>query len=111
MWKGLSPQAQTPANGRHRYQDAVRTHHPLTIQAISTGEGAGSCSKHICRISSQYRTSWPKKVGRVRFHMCGSPLLHRALTSYVGSGELEPHFETLRGIYRPKCEALVDSLC
>ena len=42
--------------------------------------------------------------------MSGSPLLHRALTSYVGSGELEPHFETLRGSYRSKCEALVDSL-
>ena len=50
-----------------------------------------------------------ESVGRVRFDMGGSPLLHRALAHYVGNGELEPHVETLRGIYRRKCETLVAS--
>ena len=42
--------------------------------------------------------------------MGGSPLLHRALSLYVGSGELEPHVDMLRGIYRRKSETLANSL-
>ena len=90
---------------------------PPSLYAIADGHGViqvGSFSKVI---ATGLRVGWIQarlpvieSVGRVRFDMGGSPLLHRALALYVGNGELEPHVDTLRAIYRRKCEALVDSL-
>ena len=90
---------------------------PPSLYAVADGHGViqvGSFSKVI---ATGLRVGWIQarlpvieSVGRVRFDMGGSPLLHRALAHYVGNGELEPHVDTLRGIYRRKCETLVASL-
>ena len=90
---------------------------PPSLYAVADGHGViqvGSFSKVI---ATGLRVGWIQarlpvieSVGRVRFDMGGSPLLHRALADYVGNGELEPHVEILRGIYRRKCETLVATL-
>ena len=90
---------------------------PPSLYAVADGHGViqvGSFSKII---ATGLRVGWIQarlpvieSVGRMRFDMGGSPLLHRALAHYVGSGEVEPHVDMLRGIYRRKCEALVSTL-
>ena len=90
---------------------------PPSLYAIADGHGViqvGSFSKVI---ATGLRVGWIQarlpvieSVGRVRFDMGGSPLLHRALSLYVGSGELEPHVDMLRDIYRRKSETLANSL-
>ncbi len=90
---------------------------PPSLYAVADGHGViqvGSFSKII---ATGLRVGWVQarlpvieSLGRVRFDMGGSPLLHRALAHYAGSGDLETHVDGLRGIYRRKCAALVASL-
>ena len=90
---------------------------PPSLYAVADGHGViqvGSFSKII---ATGLRVGWVQarlpvieSLGRVRFDMGGSPLLHRALAHYAGSGDLETHVDMLRGIYRRKCATLVSSL-
>jgi 2-aminoadipate transaminase len=90
---------------------------PPPLYAIADGHGViqvGSFSKII---ATGLRVGWIQarlpvieSVARVRFDMGGSPLVHRALAQYVDSGELEPHADQVRALYRQKCETLVASL-
>ena len=90
---------------------------PPSLYAVADGHGViqvGSFSKII---ATGLRVGWIQarlpvieSLGRVRFDMGGSPLLHRALAHYAGSGDLESHVDMLRGIYRRKCATLVSSL-
>jgi len=90
---------------------------PPSLYAVADGHGViqiGSFSKII---ATGLRVGWIQaklpiieSVARVRFDMGGSPLLHRALAHYVGSGELEPHADEVRELYQQKCKALAESL-
>lgn len=90
---------------------------PPSLYAVADGHGViqvGSFSKII---ATGLRVGWIQarlpvieSVGRVRFDMGGSPLLHRALAMYVGNGDVEPHVNALREIYRRKCDALTATL-
>ena len=90
---------------------------PPSLYAVADGHGVVQVGSFSKIIATGLRVGWVQarlpvieSLGRVRFDMGGSPLLHRALAHYVGSGDLEPHVDTLRGIYRRKCETLVSSL-
>ena len=56
------------------------------------------------------RQEYIEAMARVRFDMGNSPLFHRALADYIGSGKLDAHVEKMRPIYAEKCEILTESL-
>ncbi|MCH9011116.1 MAG: PLP-dependent aminotransferase family protein [Chloroflexi bacterium] len=90
---------------------------PPSIYSMAEGQGVmrlGSLSKNI---ATGLRVGWVQALpayidalSRVRFDMGNSPLVHRALADYIGSGKLDAHIEKMRPIYAEKCEILVESL-
>ena len=90
---------------------------PTSIFGMAGGHGVlrlGSISKTIAtglRVGwVEARQEYIEAMSRVGFDMGNSPLVHRALADYIGSGKLDAHIEKMRPIYAEKCEILVESL-
>ena len=88
-----------------------------SLYSIAGGEGvlrAGTFSKTIAtglRVGwLQGRTDFVAACDQMRFDMGGSPLVHRMLAEYVGSGRWEEHVVAMRRLYAEKCAALGDAI-
>ena len=90
---------------------------PLSLYSMANGHGVlrlGTLSKTIAtglRVGwVQARPDFIEALQTVRFDMGNSPLFHRALAEYVGSGKLDAHVDRMRPIYAEKCDVLCESL-
>lgn len=88
-----------------------------SLYALAGGEGvlrAGSFSKTIAtglRVGwLQGRADFVAACNHMRFDMGGSPLLQRALATFISSGRWEEHTAEMRELYAAKCAALSEAL-
>ena len=89
----------------------------IDLQALRAFAEVLRCGSFSKVIATGLRVGWVQAqpglieaLSRVRFDMGGSPLVHRALAEYVGSGKVEPHAAHMRSLYAEKCAALAASL-
>ncbi|PZC50893.1 MAG: 2-aminoadipate transaminase [Chloroflexi bacterium] len=90
---------------------------PPSLYGLANGQGilkVGTFSKPIAtglRIGwIQGREDFIDALGRVKYDMGNSPVLLRALGEYLEKKLLDKHLETMRPLYKDKCEALCESL-
>jgi 2-aminoadipate transaminase len=90
---------------------------PPSLYGLANGQGmlkVGTFSKPIAtglRIGwVQGREDFIDALGRVKYDMGNSPVLLRALGEYLEKKLLDKHLETMRPLYKAKCEALCESL-
>jgi 2-aminoadipate transaminase len=88
-----------------------------SVYSLAGGHGvlrAGTFSKTIAtglRVGwVQGRADFVDACVRMRFDMGASPLLHRMLGEFVGSGQWDSHIKKMRKLYADKCAALSGSL-
>ena len=88
-----------------------------SLFSLSGGQGVlklGSFSKSIAtglRVGCvQGRPDFVESISRMRFDMGSSPLLHRALAKFVGSGKMDDQLDKMRPIYAEKSRVLANSL-
>jgi 2-aminoadipate transaminase len=88
-----------------------------SLYSLAGGEGVlrvGTFSKTIAtglRVGwLQGRADFVAACDQMRFDMGGSPLVHRMLAEYVGSGRWETHMAAMRRLYAQKCAALSDAI-
>tara|TARA_B100001013_G_scaffold137909_1_gene81199 strand:- start:265 stop:1491 length:1227 start_codon:yes stop_codon:yes gene_type:complete len=90
---------------------------PPSLFSIGHGSGilrVGTFSKVI---ATGLRVGWIQGhpdfinvLNQVKFDMGNSPLIQRALTTYMASGNLDIHLDSVRTIYNKKCQVLASSL-
>jgi len=90
---------------------------PQSLYGLANGEGilkVGTFSKTIAtglRIGwVQARSDFIDVLSSMKFDMGSSPLLLRAISDYVGSGQMDQHLSDMRPLYEEKCDALCKSL-
>jgi 2-aminoadipate transaminase len=100
------------------YADLYFSVEPLpSLYAVAGGEGVlrvGSFSKTI---ATGVRVGWVQgqadfvnACNQMRFDMGSSPILHRALATYLDSGKWEDHAAEMRELYSQKCAILCEAL-
>ena len=90
---------------------------PQPLFAMSGGHGVvsvGTFSKILAtglRVGWIHaRPEWIEFLGRMRFDMGQSVLVHRMLAEYIEGGRLDAHVEMMRGLYAEKARLLCSSL-
>ncbi|MHB8576596.1 MAG: aminotransferase class I/II-fold pyridoxal phosphate-dependent enzyme, partial [Dehalococcoidia bacterium] len=83
------------------------------LYSLAGGQGVLRCVTFSKTIATGLRVGWvqgradfTEACVRMRFDMGSSPLMHRALAEFVGSGQWEEHIEKMRRIYAAKEDAL-----
>lgn len=90
---------------------------PPSLFSLTGGRGVMRVGTFSKTIATGLRVGWilaePPIVDQLvfgRFDNGASPLLHRAVLSYLESGAYEPHIERLRALYRERRDAAIDAL-
>jgi len=88
-----------------------------SVYSVAGGQGVLRACTFSKTIATGLRVGWVQGRAdfidacvRMRFDMGASPLLHRMLGEFVGSGQWEAHIAKMRRIYAEKCHALSSSL-
>ncbi len=88
-----------------------------SVYSLAGGQGVLRACTFSKTIATGLRVGWVQGRAdfvdacvRMRFDMGASPLLHRMLGEFVGSGQWEHHIRKMRKLYSEKCQALMGSL-
>ena len=90
---------------------------PPSYYALSDGHGVIKMCSFSKILATGLRSGWiqardelAEPLTKVRFDMGNSPLVHYALADLIGSGKLDTHINSMRALYKSKCQTMIDSL-
>lgn len=90
---------------------------PPALSALSGGHGVITVGTFSKIIATGLRVGWVhaqpelvELVGRMRFEMGNSPLLHHMLARYIEGGRLDEHIARMRLLYERKVDILAGAL-
>ena len=90
---------------------------PPSSYALSDGHGVIKMCSFSKILATGLRSGWiqardelAEPLTKVRFDMGNSPLVHYALADLIGSGKLDTHINSMRALYKSKCQTMIDSL-
>lgn len=90
---------------------------PPSLYRLANGEGILKVGTFSKTIATGLRIGWVQAhsnfidvLSSVKFDMGSSPLLLKAISDYVGSGQMDQHLTDMRPLYEAKCDALCKSL-
>ena len=90
---------------------------PPALSALAGGHGVITVGTFSKVIATGLRVGWVhaqpelvELIGRMRFDMGNSPLLHHTLAEYLDGGRLDDHLAEMRALYAEKLEILAGAL-
>lgn len=99
------------------YGDICFGERPPSLASLSGGRGVITVGTFSKTIATGLRIGWIQAepeilegVARVRFDMGNSPLLHRALSEFIASGDFDRHVARMRPLYAEKARVLWESV-
>ena len=99
------------------YGDICFGERPPSLASLSGGAGVVTVGTFSKTIATGLRVGWVQAepqiiegIARVRFDMGNSPLLHRALSELIGSGDFDRHVARVRPLYAEKARVLWESV-